>query len=103
MRMLAANFTRQPWDLVFCMHLAANVCSRCAVPARFIYQCELVDYDCFPGAVPCLSGIQVLPGIPKLFDHLFENALEGVTDEKKANFYHWLDSRFNNYAWTLLM
>lgn len=35
MRMLAANFTRQPWDLVFCMHLAANVCSRCAVPARF--------------------------------------------------------------------
>ncbi len=38
-----------------------------------------------------------------LFDHLFDDIVEEEPDDRKTDFYQWLDIRFNHYAWTILI
>ena len=104
MRLLAANFTPVSLGIWFfvCISLPMCILASLYQPAFFINVSWSITIVFL---VPFLVGLgyRYYLEIPKLFDHLFENALEGVTDEKKADFYRWLDSRFNNYAWTLLI
>lgn len=48
-------------------------------------------------------GFKYYEEVPKLFDHLFENTLDDAPHERKTDFYRWLNSRFNHYAWTFLI
>ena len=104
MRLLAANFTPVSLGIWFFVCISLPVCILASLyqPAFFINVSWSITIVFL---VPFLVGLgyRYYLEIPKLFDHLFENALDGVTDEKKADFYRWLDSRFNNYAWTLLI
>ncbi|MGB5455863.1 MAG: hypothetical protein WBO16_02545 [Gammaproteobacteria bacterium] len=48
-------------------------------------------------------GFKYYEEIPKLFDHLFEDIVQDAPIEKKIEFYKWLDTRFSNYASTILV
>ena len=48
-------------------------------------------------------GFKYYEEIPRLFGHLFEDIVEDAPDDKKTDFYKWLNARFNNYAWTILI
>ena len=48
-------------------------------------------------------GFKYYEEVPKLFDHLLEDVVEDTPNDKKIGFYKWLNARFNNYAWTILI
>ena len=103
MRLLAAKFTPVSLGICFITCISLPMCILAALyqPTFFINVSWSITVVFL---MPFLVGLgyKYYMEIPKLFDHLFDNAFEDTPDEKRADFYRWLDTRFNHYAWTLL-
>ena len=104
MRLLAKRLTPVSFGICFFVFVSLPLC----ILAK-IYQPGFFGNISWSISIvflfPFLAGLgfKYYEEIPKLFDHLLKDVVEDTTNEKKVAFYQWLDARFNNYAWTILI
>jgi len=109
MRMLAKRLTPVSFGIFFLVCVSLPLCI-----LAYIFDSEYFVIGFFENISWSISVVFLFPllawlgfkyyeEIPKLFDHLLEDVAEGIPNEKKVDFYKWLDARFNNYASTILI
>ena len=104
MRLLAAKLTPVSLGIWFLVGISMPLCI-----SAFIYQSGFFANISWSISIvflfPFLFGLsfKYYEEIPKLFDHLFDDIVENSSEDRKADFYKWLDVRFNHYAWTILI
>ena len=104
MRLLASKFNPVSLGIWFfvCISLPMCILASLFQPTFFINVSWSITIVFL---MPFLIGLgfRYYQAIPELFDHLFDNALENAPRGRQTDFYNWLNSRFNRYAWTILI
>jgi hypothetical protein len=104
MRLLAGKFTPASLGIWFFICISMSLCI-----AANLFQPEFFDNISWSISIvflfPFLFGFsyKYYQEIPKLFDHLFDDIVLSGSDNRKSEFYKWLDVRVNNYAVTILI
>lgn len=104
MRLLAAKLTPVSLGIWFFVGISLPLCI-----SAYIYQDEFFANISWSISIvflfPFLFGLsfKYYEEVPKLFDHLFDDIVENSSEDRKADFYKWLNQRFNNYAWTIII
>jgi hypothetical protein len=104
MRLLAGKFTPVGLGIWFFVCISIPLCM-----AAYRFQPGFFDNISWSISIvflfPFLFGLSLkyYQEVPKLFDHLFDDIVVAGTDDRKPEFYKWLDLRINNYAVTILI
>jgi len=104
MRLLAGKLTPASLGICFFICVSLPLCISALVFQREFFiniSWSLSIVFLFPFLIGL--SLKYYLEVPKLFDHLFDDIVDNNSDDRKAEFYQWLDIRFNHYAWTILI
>lgn len=104
MRLLAGKLTPVSLGIWFFVCISMSLCI-----AAYKFEPDFFDNISWSISIvflfPFLFGLsfKYYQEVPKLFDHLFDDIVVGGPDNRKSEFYKWLDLRINNYVLTILI